>query len=400
LRIYGYYEFKLAVERVPGFTFQWDIENYPVDGVWPPEIDFIIGTDQSGVQHLAIYINSNLGTYTTDSNSGFDARQAHVYGLDWQQDHITCYVDDVQVLRIVTPSGTYTNYRQYMFLLTASNYAFNQGDPNPASLPAYARLDYVRVWVTKPGGSGGPPPTGTTSPDNTFISTVGPTIYDSEVPPKAWTLVNGSNGVMVAVNGVTDQTTANVAQLGRLGGRMHQQNAAGNWWWSPEAAPPVWTAEGDPRPGGGGGGGGGGGLTQPQLDALASAISSTSWSQVPGGECFSGTCYEISFLVGDVTIANAPNVQLSGDVGSFTDNAGNTWTLTAGLSADGNPPAWWWGGPKLNGGQLWNGYNCGLRRMSSGHVWIQESKHGGWWDLTAWNAAGRSGRPGLGQFPT
>ena len=35
----------------------------------------------------------------------------HTYGVDWQVNFITFYVDGVQVFRVPTPDGSYTHYR-------------------------------------------------------------------------------------------------------------------------------------------------------------------------------------------------------------------------------------------------------------------------------------------------
>lgn len=132
-------------------------------------------------------------------------------------------------------------------------------------------------------------------------------------------------------------------------------------------------------------------LTQAQVNAIASAINTQQVAEVPAGECFSGTCYPQNFLIGDVIIATAPHVQLTGTIGSLTDLNGNVWSLVAGVSFQTNSPAWWWGGIKLNGGTVslksdgsdgYGGYFIALRKTNNGHVWVQEAKQGGWWDLT------------------
>jgi hypothetical protein len=123
------------------------------------------------------------------------------------------------------------------------------------------------------------------------------------------------------------------------------------------------------------------GGSQAEDDAIAAAIVNIVNAEVPGGELFDGVNRGISFRPNDVVITTAPNVQLSGDVGSLTDRDGNTWTLVAGTSADGNAPAWWWGGIKLNGVMQWPGYDCAIR-LVDGNVFVEESKFSGWWSLT------------------
>jgi hypothetical protein len=94
-----------------------------------------------------------------------------------------------------------------------------------------------------------PPPTVTESPDGTFVTTVAvngvPSIIDHAL--RAWTI---TAGLQVAVAGVTDTNTANVAGILKLAGVMWQVNKAGQWYQNTAAAPamPSWTGpKSDPR---------------------------------------------------------------------------------------------------------------------------------------------------------
>jgi hypothetical protein len=59
---FGYVEMQVAVDRLPGFTFQADEDAQPFPLVWPPEIDFpLIYTDASGVQWMKIQVNERGG---------------------------------------------------------------------------------------------------------------------------------------------------------------------------------------------------------------------------------------------------------------------------------------------------------------------------------------------------
>ena len=82
--------------------------------VWPPEIDFpLIYTDVSSVQWMKIQVSEREGktqSYTRSTNDGFDASVMHTYGVDWQANFITFYVDGAQVFRVPTPTdGSYTH---------------------------------------------------------------------------------------------------------------------------------------------------------------------------------------------------------------------------------------------------------------------------------------------------
>jgi hypothetical protein len=156
-------------------------------------------------------------------------------------------------------------------------------------------------------------------------------------------------------------------------------------------------------------------LTQDQLNAVAAAINATQVSEVPNGECFSGTCYMQDFIAGDIVITTGANVQLSGVIGTATDKDGNAWTLVGDVYVDyyNSPGDWWWGGIMLNNqwtvaglADALQGYFIALRLMDDGEVYVEEAKQGGWWSLTRaqetndwpW-APNPYGRPGIGGDP-
>ncbi len=140
-------------------------------------------------------------------------------------------------------------------------------------------------------------------------------------------------------------------------------------------------------------------LSQAQVNNIASAIQTEQQIEVPAGEDFGAGLHPQNFLIGDIIITTGNGVQLTGNIGSLADGAGNTWTLVGGLVADGNPPNWWYGGLAMNSVLQWPGYNISLRLLNNGEVWVQEAKQGGWWSLTQWQANGHVGRPGLGASP-
>lgn len=236
----------------------------------------------------------------------------------------------------------------------------------------------------------------------TTVMTVGPSINASPTPGSAGSgaLITITSGGQVAVNGATIGLTSQVTELyytgaspGANGAAAHsayQENASGNWYGPIVAGSGGSQIAGSPITGGGGVLTDGLNLSQTQVNAIASAINA---NQVGDNvmECFSGTCYVQNLRAGDVIIATSPNVQSSGVMGSLTDQDGNVWSLVAGVSFQGNPPAWWWGAIQLNGAPVYikpdgsdgyGGYFIALRLLNNGHVYVEEAKQGGWWDLT------------------
>jgi hypothetical protein len=83
------------------------------------------------------------------------------------------------------------------------------------------------------------------SPDGTTITTAAAKPIIDQAG-NAWTLVQSTAyGLQIACNGTVDTVSANVVLLETLGGKMVQENAAGNWYsapgpygaWTPIAAP-------------------------------------------------------------------------------------------------------------------------------------------------------------------
>ena len=91
-----------------------------------------------------------------------------------------------------------------------------------------------------------PTPMAGQSPAGTTVSTVGPVITTANTT--SITLANsvgGTNGLVIAWNGVTDSTTGNVALLVYEGGNsIYQENQAGNWYFGTDGS---YVASADPR---------------------------------------------------------------------------------------------------------------------------------------------------------
>jgi hypothetical protein len=84
----------------------------------------------------------------------------------------------------------------------------------------------------------------TESPQSTTVTTAGPTITDSV--GEVFSLMTGSSGYSIAVNGVIDTRTSQVTTLLYYNHTVYHQ-AAGQWWSESTNAGP-WVATTDPRP--------------------------------------------------------------------------------------------------------------------------------------------------------
>jgi hypothetical protein len=209
---YGYWEFSgVTVPRIPGVSFQADLENVQITGTWPPEIDLRIYTDGSNVQ--TVLMQTALGggqyaQYTKSSSDGFDATVAHTYGIDWQSTGIKFYIDNVLVQTQALPSTAYSTDPMFMFLLSASNY-ISTVNPSTGSLPTHATVGAVNVYATKPGGAG-PSAIITDADGNTF-----------QILADATISING---------GAVSTVSSNVIELAYVNHVVWQENSAGNWY--------------------------------------------------------------------------------------------------------------------------------------------------------------------------
>ena len=99
---YGYFETSMQAIKNDGvvssfFTYTGESDNNPWD-----EIDIeILGKDTTKVQFN--YYTNGVGNHEYMYDLGFDASEGfHTYGFDWQQDHITWYVDGKAVYTATT----------------------------------------------------------------------------------------------------------------------------------------------------------------------------------------------------------------------------------------------------------------------------------------------------------
>lgn len=159
LRLFGYHEIRMKAPAVPGFLLRWKIEDYPASPNWTAEIDLDLWTDSSGVKHAQFSLPAGLPVNATllpiYSTTALDITQFHIYGLNWQADHITAYIDGVQVGQIVNPGGDFLTQPMYSYILTSdAAYGIGDGSPTAASLPAFGQVDYYRLYSNLPSASG------------------------------------------------------------------------------------------------------------------------------------------------------------------------------------------------------------------------------------------------------
>ena len=151
---FGDYQLTVAVDQLPGFDFQWDIESFndTTNTNNPPEIDTEIYTDASNVMHLVVQIDGGSLLYSVTSPT-FNPAVPHNYELNWQSDFITFYVDGTQVGQVTTSSqpAVYSSGNpMFSYLLSAADY-HSGVNPTLGSTPVYAHISAFNVYQTRAG---------------------------------------------------------------------------------------------------------------------------------------------------------------------------------------------------------------------------------------------------------
>jgi hypothetical protein len=173
----------------------------------------------------------------------------------------------------------------------------------------YGKTSPTAAWAysgTSPLPATTPPPvTITTSPNDTMVL-AGASAHITDASGNAWTITSGNQ---VAVNGITDTTTYNVAELVYAGRKVWHENTSGAWYdkTSPTAA---WAyASASPLP-------------APVTIAAGQASTTVSQSQIQVAAT-AGT--HLLFISGSGDIVN-----LSGAADKITDTgSGNTYIIPA-----------------------------------------------------------------------
>lgn len=155
-RLFGYHEFRVKAPNTPGFLFQWDIEDYLLSPTWNVEIDFRIWVNTSGTKNVIVQLSgSTISPIVVYQSTTLDITQYHVYGINWQSDHITVYVDGIQVGQVPNPGGPWLTNACFAYMLTsAATYQAGDGVPSAASLPSFAQVDYYRLFSNLPTTAG------------------------------------------------------------------------------------------------------------------------------------------------------------------------------------------------------------------------------------------------------
>ncbi|KQP76730.1 hypothetical protein ASF41_02920 [Methylobacterium sp. Leaf111] len=141
---YGYFE--IRAQLVSGQGLHNAFWLLPMDGSWPPELDIVEarGVDPThtiGGVHWGS--GASAGTFSVPTAT----TEFHTYGLDWEPDYLTWYIDGVAVRTISTPKGLDVPMYMLANLGGGSDWA---GDPDATTpFPANMKIDYIRAYASE-----------------------------------------------------------------------------------------------------------------------------------------------------------------------------------------------------------------------------------------------------------
>jgi beta-glucanase (GH16 family) len=148
---YGYFEMRAELPQGagmwPGF---WLL---PTDHSWPPEIDALEafgapnggqgGSNLAHVNAISSVPGQSGGEWIAipgDIYNGY-----HTYGVDWEADHITYYIDGAAVGQIATPDDMHKPMYMNANLAVGGNWV-----GSPAGETAQMKIDYIRAYSSSP----------------------------------------------------------------------------------------------------------------------------------------------------------------------------------------------------------------------------------------------------------
>ena len=149
-QLYGYFEIDAQMPAGQGlWPAFWLL---PANGAAPPELDVfeVLGNTPSTLYffvHSSVLATQGTALSVADVSSGFNK-----YGVMWGPQTIELYINDVEVVTMVTPADM--NVPMYMLANLAVG-GYWPGNPDGSTVfPATMKIDYVHAYAY-PGTTGG-----------------------------------------------------------------------------------------------------------------------------------------------------------------------------------------------------------------------------------------------------
>ncbi|NEU14471.1 family 16 glycosylhydrolase [Methylobacterium sp. BTF04] len=150
-QLYGYFEVRAELPAGQGFWPAFWL--LPADLSWPPELDVfeVLGNDPGTVYASTHSKIGGPNVTNTQIVTGIDTSKGfHTYGVNWQADTITYYIDNNAVAKVATPSDM--KKPMYMLLNLAVGDKGSWPGATDASTPneGHMLIDYVHAYAAKP----------------------------------------------------------------------------------------------------------------------------------------------------------------------------------------------------------------------------------------------------------
>lgn len=144
---YGYFEIRTKLAAGQGLHDAfWML---PIDGSWPPELDIVEqrGSDPGNVITVAHAIDDDQQiSYSKQFSVPTATTEFHTYGLDWEPDYLTWYIDGIAVRTMPTWEGM--DKPMYMIANLGGGGPW-AGKPNSTTAwPAQMQIDYIRAFAS------------------------------------------------------------------------------------------------------------------------------------------------------------------------------------------------------------------------------------------------------------
>ncbi|MGE5538951.1 MAG: family 16 glycosylhydrolase, partial [Gemmatimonas sp.] len=155
---YGYFEIRAQLPQGQGmWPAFWLL---PADKSWPPEIDVLEAFGQTNANGeggaTSVHVGAITSNWATGGGGGWVNMPGaaniyngyHTYGVDWEADKITYYIDGQQVYQVTTPSDM--NKPMYMLanLAVGGNWV-----GSAAGESGQMHIDYIRAYSKSSGAT-------------------------------------------------------------------------------------------------------------------------------------------------------------------------------------------------------------------------------------------------------
>jgi len=143
---YGYFEARIRIPLGNGFWSVWALRSL---AGWPPSIQGVeVLGGQPARSNFSYWFEGQNGAELVRHEAAQDYTNGyHVFGIDWQQDHVAFYVDGTLIKWLEDPDGRLSGplYPGVNFSISTPE----SGDPVPDETtpwPGEVRIDWIRVY--------------------------------------------------------------------------------------------------------------------------------------------------------------------------------------------------------------------------------------------------------------